>query len=117
MIFNPTITGINNGGATPELVTIKTGFGPAALHLYYATVENGVVVCKHMKAVGDTFQVIKGSVFFGITTRTYKTLLDLPMTTTIGNISGLTYDQVSGFSELSKSEYDEYWCRVYEATG
>lgn len=117
MIFNPTITGINNGGATPELVTIKTKLAPAALHLYYATVENGVVVCKHKVAVGDTFQVIKGSVFFGITTRMYKTLLDIPMTTTIGTISDLTYDQVSGFSEFSKDELDEYWCRVYEATG
>ena len=117
MIFNPTITGINNGGATPELVTIKTKFAPADLHLYYATVENGVVVCKHMQAAGETFQVIKGSVFLGITTRMYSTLLDLPMTTTIGNISELTYDQVSGFSEFSKNEHDEYCCRVYEATG
>ena len=117
MVFNPTITGINNGGSTPELVTIKTKSAPAALHLYYATVENGVVVCKHMQAAGQTFQVIKGSIFFGITAGVYKTLLDLPMTTTIGNISGLTYDQVSGFSEYPKNEHDEYWCRVYEATG
>lgn len=117
MIFNPMIIGVNNGGATTELVTIKTSFGPAALHLYYATVENGVVVCKHKVAVGDTFQVIKGSVFFGITTSVYKNLLDIPMTTTIGTISGLTYDQVSGFSELQRGERDEFWCRIYEATG